>query len=188
MRARIHEAIERGVKYLVRIPNLSTAQFAALGLWATSRHGVTVPSRVWRKHLESLVTHQTKTGSWPYGPRAPIGYPTGTMMGAANFALAEKALGDDLRKDPVFYRKVLAARLRGCACWMPCVAMGRMRVCSSDWSAWARCSGIARARWTCLLPSTRTGAGAIPPWIPARTRRRAGPWPRPSRALRLAQL
>lgn len=95
--------------------NLSTTQFAALGLWAAARNGARVPRQVWRTHLESLIRTQAKDGSWAYyqvAGRKIAGYPTGTMMGAANFALAEQAMGEALRNDKKLYRQVLAARLR----------------------------------------------------------------------------
>ena len=96
--------------------NLSTTQFAVLGLWASERGGFAVSPKTWRRHLASLVQRQCLDGSWTYnatgGGTPAKGYVNGTMMGAANFALAEQALKGTLRQDPAFYRRYLAARLR----------------------------------------------------------------------------
>lgn len=93
--------------YKARDPNLSTAQFAALGLWAARRMGIETHISVWRRHAESLLAAQSKFGSWPYlrgsayedGPGLPqgateskAGYFTGTCMGLANLLLARQAL------------------------------------------------------------------------------------------------
>ena len=81
--------------------NLSTTQFAALGLWAAGRAGAPAPAEVWRRHLESLVGTQSAEGSWPYalrglhGEKEPSPYRTGTFMGLANLLLARAALAKD---------------------------------------------------------------------------------------------
>ena len=77
-----------------KIENLSTAQFAALGLWAAERVRGKSSRGVWRRHLESLIKLQMRSGSWRYAPKPPwnaggYGYYTGTFMGIANFLLAE---------------------------------------------------------------------------------------------------
>jgi hypothetical protein len=86
--------------YPAVVPNLSTTQFAALGLRSAARAGATVDGRVWREHLGGLVRTQNADGSWGYAPRrgrrlagpagrpSPDSYATGTFMGAANLALA----------------------------------------------------------------------------------------------------
>ncbi len=86
-------------------PNLSTSQFAALGLWAARRMGIAVPPGVWARHARSLWKAQTAEGSWPYcfsgdlAAQVPAdirlsGYATGTFMGLANLLLAREALAD----------------------------------------------------------------------------------------------
>ncbi|MCC7137506.1 MAG: hypothetical protein IT460_03655 [Planctomycetes bacterium] len=77
-------------------PNLSTSQFAALGLWAAARMGVAVPAQTWRAHAASLIEAQ-RGGASPYWPRTfPAGendpYLCGTAMGVANLLLARQAL------------------------------------------------------------------------------------------------
>jgi hypothetical protein len=80
-------------------PNLSTSQFAALGLEAATRIGVNVDPGVWDAHLGGLCAAQVASGSWPYAPGArrararevPVAdhaYPATTFMGCANLAFA----------------------------------------------------------------------------------------------------
>ena len=90
-------------------PNLSTTQFAALGLWAARRMKIELPSSVWRRHAESLVAQQNESGSWPYNHPDVLkrlgtvgagggkvgtgrGYFTTTCMGFGNLLLAREAL------------------------------------------------------------------------------------------------
>lgn len=96
--------------------NLSTSQFAVLGLWAGQRFVRERPTPVWRRHLQSLLDLAAPDGSWPYDAiptdrgvtsrQGPISYPTGTYMGLANLVLAEAALGAD---DPIM-KKTRAER------------------------------------------------------------------------------
>jgi hypothetical protein len=81
--------------------NLSTSQFAALGLWACGRMDSEIDREVWRKHLTSLCSRQVDSGSWTYWPGRgnARGYRTGTYMGLANLILARAALGDTLEDD-----------------------------------------------------------------------------------------
>ncbi len=100
-------------------PNLSTCQFAALGLWAARRMGIAVPPGVWAKHAASLCDTQKGNGSWQYGngglaaanflnvPPDQQGYPTGTFMGLANLLLAREALRDA----PAFLRERIDAAI-----------------------------------------------------------------------------
>lgn len=87
-------------------PNLSTAQFACLGLWSGERLGAETATQAWETHLEALLAAQSEYGSWSYYPlgleqfRTFQGYPTGTFMGLANLALARAALDEELAKDP----------------------------------------------------------------------------------------
>ena len=46
--------------------NLSTTQFAMLGLWAANRLEPVARPRVVRRHLEALLEYQSPDGSWPY--------------------------------------------------------------------------------------------------------------------------
>jgi hypothetical protein len=87
-------------------PNMSTSQFAALGLWAARRMGIAVPPTVWIRHATALCASQKKNGSWQYQrggwtPRRKpgevnlddeFGVVTGTYMGLANLLLAQEAL------------------------------------------------------------------------------------------------
>lgn len=91
------------------IPNISTSQFAALGLWAARRMRIAVPQQVWIRHALALCASQKKNGSWQYGrggmlPRGKpggvnlddeFGVVTGTYMGLANLLLAQEALRAD---------------------------------------------------------------------------------------------
>ena len=121
--------------------NLSTTQFAALGMWAGDRLGAGVPKRVWRRHLTGLIRYQTQTGSWPYDPlndrrngakRDPAGSsidrrigrrskhwktvmhdgrPACTFMGLANVLLAEGALEVEFKRHPALAGQARAVRL-----------------------------------------------------------------------------
>jgi hypothetical protein len=105
---------ERGVPFGggADAPNLSTAQFAALGLWSASKQIGRTPRSAWRAHLESLLRLQTESGSWPYGPRGGMaaGYPNGTTMGLANLLLARAAIEKELPYDPLLRARVEFAR------------------------------------------------------------------------------
>ena len=90
---------------------LSTTQFAALGLWAAARHGIETPRDVWVRHARGLIAAQTKDGSWAYVPNPKLaGYSTGTFMGLANLLLCERQLGD-LSADPDLAKHLLAAKM-----------------------------------------------------------------------------
>ncbi len=91
---------------------LSTTQFAGLGLCASVKSGVAVPRTTWDRHARGLATSQTADGSWGYMPAGKAGYPTGTFMGLANLLLAEAALGD-LTGDPDLLRAVGIAKRKG---------------------------------------------------------------------------
>ncbi len=71
-------------------PNLSTTQYAVMGLRAASRVGVEVPRRTWSRHIDAMIATQTRSGSWPYRPTDTgesarvfdrVGYCCGTFMG-----------------------------------------------------------------------------------------------------------
>lgn len=103
------------------LANLSTTQFAGLGLWAGDRIGARTPFLTWREHLRALCRYQLPTGSWSYAPRyvegkvaarTIDGYPNGTFMGAANFMLALSAVGDRLRIEPELKERVAITRTR----------------------------------------------------------------------------
>ncbi len=99
--------------------NLSTSQFAALGLWAAERFDTPLARDAWDRHLETLLRAQNEDGSWGYYlPGAPAAaqldaYPTGTFMGLADVLLAEQALAEPLRGSPEARARVLVARARG---------------------------------------------------------------------------
>lgn len=91
--------------YHALAPNLSTSQYAILGLRAAKRAGEYVPPRVWSRHLDGLLRTQTVSGSWPYAPPqakgagAPdawdsVGYCTGTFMGICGL-IASAEFADD---------------------------------------------------------------------------------------------
>ncbi len=95
------------------VVQLSSTQFAALGLWAASRRGFEAPKDLWIRHARGLVATQTKTGSWAYVPNPALpGYSTGTFMGLANLLLCERQLGD-LSADPELAKRLLAAKTLG---------------------------------------------------------------------------
>jgi hypothetical protein len=96
-------------------PNLSTTQFAALGLWAAQRRGGKVPVEVWRLLAKSHLRTQSKSGTWGYQPkraaRDDLGllvYPQGTFMGLANLRIASDALAEEMKADKAFARRVRA--------------------------------------------------------------------------------
>jgi hypothetical protein len=89
--------------------NLSTSQFAALGLWACHRTGAGAARPTWAAHLVALLQLQRRSGSWPYRPvRTKAGYPTGTFMGLANVLLARAALKAQIKSDHMLRRRVEA--------------------------------------------------------------------------------
>ncbi len=98
--------------------NLSTAQFACLGLWAAERAGAPTARRAWSEHLDALVKAQHDDGSWGYASptvyssreRILRTYPTGTFMGLANLVLAQHAIADELAAEPERHARVLIAR------------------------------------------------------------------------------
>ena len=92
------------------VVQLSTTQFAALGLWAAARRGFAAPRDVWVRHTRGLLATQAKNGSWSYMPNPALpGYSTGTFMGLANLLLCERHLGD-LSADPELAKRLLAAK------------------------------------------------------------------------------
>jgi hypothetical protein len=99
--------------------NLSTSQFACLGLWSGERLGVPHQPDAWLPHLKYLIRAQVDDGSWAYfspGAGLAVGsYPTGTFMGLADLVLAESALVLHLRGDPVLRAHTIVARHRGLA-------------------------------------------------------------------------
>jgi hypothetical protein len=96
--------------------NLSTTQFAALGLWAGGRVRGRAHVGVWTKHLKSLVGTQSANGSWSYAALAKakerMTYPCGTFMGTANLLLAIEGTGRAIQLDPKLAERVAAARKR----------------------------------------------------------------------------
>jgi len=106
-------------------PNLSTAQFACLGLWAAERAGAPPATRAWTDHLATLLVAQQYDGSWGYyapsdplhGRAASLGrsYPTGTFMGLANVVLAHRALEKTVAAEPEQHARILVARAKGLA-------------------------------------------------------------------------
>ncbi|MEM8885042.1 MAG: hypothetical protein AAGD14_13300 [Planctomycetota bacterium] len=93
--------------------NLSTTQFAALGLWADDRMRGRSHVGVWSKHLESLVARQQSDGSWAYAPFGPgRSYPCGTFMGTANLLLAMQGSGRALQLQPDLAARANAAKRR----------------------------------------------------------------------------
>jgi hypothetical protein len=90
-------------------PNLSTAQFACLGLWAGRRCGVATDDGILRQHLVRLLVTQVPDGAWPYdatiAERTNGGYATGAFMGLANLILAQDALAKVLADEPLLRRR-----------------------------------------------------------------------------------
>jgi len=96
--------------------NLSTTQFAALGLWAGDRVVGRGDVAAWTKHLGSMVGTQSASGSWAYAPVASpkdrVTYPCGTFMGTANLLLAIAGTGRALELQPRLEAAVADARKR----------------------------------------------------------------------------
>ncbi len=101
------------------IANLSTAQFACLGMWATERGGWPRQTLAWAAHRAALVKHQGTAGSWGYtfgtgrgaGAYTTTTYSTGTCMGLADLVLArEPGPGDELRIQRHWWASELAIR------------------------------------------------------------------------------
>jgi hypothetical protein len=99
--------------------NLSTTQFACLGLWSAERLGTPVAERAWLDHLDALCRSQGPDGSWPYylvaGATIEVTYPTGTFMGLADLVLAQHALAERLEQDPPRRARAVVARQHGMA-------------------------------------------------------------------------
>ncbi len=102
--------------------NLSTAQFGALGLWATERRGAPLARAAWLRHLSGTMREQLADGSWTYAPLGGGqqnarygGYATGTFMGYAGIVLASNALKDDMPEDEDFLARlaIVSARAEG---------------------------------------------------------------------------
>ena len=88
--------LRAGANVVPGVVNLSTTQFAVLGLWGLSRVRVEVPDRVWVQHAKGICKYQAADGSWPYGPaKSKVGYVNGTFMGIASVLVAEDALRAD---------------------------------------------------------------------------------------------
>jgi hypothetical protein len=93
--------------------NLSTSQFAVLGLYAAMCKGVAVPVDVWKAHAVSLCARQLASGSWSYLSAAarmrrpdgsveelsPTGSPTMTAIGVGSLLIAKIAL--ERERDPI---------------------------------------------------------------------------------------
>ncbi len=92
--------------------NISTAQFGALGLWASERAGAEIPLEAWTR-LGTRFTKMQSRGRWGYGPRkggAGRHYPQGTFMGLANLLLAEAALKRDPKAKKSLLKRIAKAR------------------------------------------------------------------------------
>ncbi|MHC4409422.1 MAG: prenyltransferase/squalene oxidase repeat-containing protein [Planctomycetota bacterium] len=104
----------------LRIENLSTAQFAALGLWAANRGRKSRAPAVWQSHLQSLIRRQMRSGSWRYAPVPPwdlggYGYDNGTFMGLANLLLAEAGSDGGKRMNKKLREKLIETKRNGLA-------------------------------------------------------------------------
>jgi hypothetical protein len=85
--------------------NLSTTQFAVLGLWAGRRAGADIPAKVWERVVDSHVRAQSTAGAWDYRGTANdsvralgiplLDYPQGAWMAMADLLLAKEALQPD---------------------------------------------------------------------------------------------
>ncbi len=78
--------------------NLSTAQFAVLGLHAAARRGARSSKGVWTDVLNGLLVSQQPDGSWTYSTHTPEmrnTYSTATFMALANVVLAAHHLRID---------------------------------------------------------------------------------------------
>jgi hypothetical protein len=94
------------------VVQLSTTQFAVLGLWSAERLGAPNDSAVWMRHADGLCRTQSREGSWSYVPTSFRGYLNGTFIGCACLELTRAALRNvpdvpaDLRK------RILVAQLK----------------------------------------------------------------------------
>ncbi len=108
------------------VANLSTSQFACLGLWSAGLLGARPEPATWRAHGGALLATQASDGSWAYLPEAAAAgcstYPTGTCMGLADLVLAEAALAGQLPASEqarwIGARHRALAALRRHAAWM----------------------------------------------------------------------
>jgi hypothetical protein len=81
------------------LPNISTTQYAVLGLREASRVGVKVPDRTWKKLERTLRNRQRSDGGWAYTPSGGKSTFTSTAIGVASLVIARAELareGDDL--------------------------------------------------------------------------------------------
>lgn len=91
--------------------NLSTAQFAVLGLHAAERRAEVGSRNVWRDVLDGLLETQQADGSWTYHNHHPATrgtYTTTTYMGLASLELAARHLDalTDTRRGTTTKRRV----------------------------------------------------------------------------------
>jgi hypothetical protein len=77
------------------LPNMSTTQYAVLGLWEASKAGVKLPRRTWDKLERTLRNGQRHDGGWTYVPRQGSPTFTSTAIGVASLVLARVALAKD---------------------------------------------------------------------------------------------
>ena len=74
--------------------DLSNTQYAALGLWAASRAGVSIPPRAWVELAKATMDYQNRDGGFSY---QPDGASTGSMTaaGVGVLAICRDRLGKD---------------------------------------------------------------------------------------------
>jgi len=72
--------------------NMSTTQYAVLGLWEAQRAGVKLPRRTWERLVKALEEGQARNGGWAYTPPRGATTFTSTAIGVASLIIARTAL------------------------------------------------------------------------------------------------
>ena len=75
--------------------NMSTTQYAVLGLWEAHRAGVKLPRRTWERLVAALEAGQARNGGWAYTPPRGATTFTSTAIGVASLVVARTALATE---------------------------------------------------------------------------------------------
>jgi hypothetical protein len=94
--------------------NLSTTQYAALGLWTAARDGVAIAPEVWQRLASAVLDYQSGDGGFGYGTRhGNKPYGSMTAAGAGVLAIAEIGLRSAGRWTDELGQAIVAGRERG---------------------------------------------------------------------------
>jgi hypothetical protein len=74
------------------MPNMSTTQYAVLGLWEASKAGVKLPPALWVRLEKALMRGQRADGGWAYHPQGSPSTFTSSAIGLASLVIARAAV------------------------------------------------------------------------------------------------